>query len=68
MKSLWVLLVLCMNPRLALADAPAPVLVESLRWSSPTSAPSLQVAWVLGAEDSPRPYLLAVFNRGFEPV
>lgn len=44
----------------AAGDAPAPILPESLRWVAPPNVPGLQVAWVLGAEQAPGPYLLRV--------
>jgi len=44
----------------AAGDAPAPILPESLRWIAPPNVPGLQVAWVLGAEQAPGPYLLRV--------
>lgn len=45
---------------IAQATAPAPVLPDTLHWYSPAGNPSLQAAWVLGAEQARGPYLLRV--------
>lgn len=56
---------LCMAAGLAAfagaeAPAPAPVLPESLNWLTPPGNPSLQAAWVVGAEAEPALYALRV--------
>src|SRR5262249_56254200 len=38
----------------------APVLPDSIRWVSPPNLSGVQAAWVLGAEQKPRPYILRV--------
>lgn len=60
MQRFLIVLVVGMFSDFAMAQSPAPVLAESLRWSSPPSAPGLQAAWVLGAEGDPKPYVLRV--------
>lgn len=44
---------------LAQTDAPQPILIESLHWTSPP-IPGLQVAWVLGSEQHTGLYVLRV--------
>lgn len=49
----------------ATADAPAPtapqvIVPDALRWYAPFGNDSVQVAWVLGTEAAPGPYLLRV--------
>ena len=44
----------------AQSNAPIPVLPDSLRWVSPPNVSGLQAAWVLGAEQTPGPYLIRV--------
>ena len=44
----------------AQSNAPAPILPDSIRWVSPPSVSGLQMAWVLGAEQKPGPYILRV--------
>jgi quercetin dioxygenase-like cupin family protein len=41
-------------------NAAAPILPDSIRWVSPPNLSGLQVAWVLGAEHKPGPYILRV--------
>ena len=40
--------------------APAPVLPETLRWTSPPGNPALQAAWMLGSEGGTGAYVLRV--------
>ena len=42
------------------SSAPVPILADSIRWVSPANIPGLRVAWVLGAEQKPGPYILRV--------
>lgn len=46
----------------AAADAPRPqpVLPEKMTWVSQPNNPDLQLAWILGAEKKPGPYVLRV--------
>jgi len=44
----------------ARSDAPAPILPDTLRWTSPPHTPGLEGAWVLGAEEKTGPYILRV--------
>ena len=60
-----IVVALCMVAGLAAfagaeAPAPEPVLPESLRWLSPPGNPSLQAAWVVGAESERALYALRV--------
>ena len=45
---------------MAQAEAPAPILPDSLLWTSPPNLPGLQAAWVLGREQKAGAYLLRV--------
>ena len=45
---------------LAETPLPTPILPDSLHWVSPPQHPTLQSAWVLGAETQPGLYLLRV--------
>ena len=40
--------------------SPAPVLPETLQWSSPPGNPALRAVWVLGTEQGAAPYVLRV--------
>ena len=42
------------------ADAPRPILPESLNWVGVPNAPALQAAWVLGSEQATGAYVLRV--------
>ena len=44
----------------AQGNTPVPILPDSLRWVSPPNVSGLQAVWVLGAEQTPGPYLLRV--------
>ena len=39
---------------------PVPLLPANFRWLSPPGNPALQVAWVIGSEQKPGPYILRV--------
>ena len=49
----------CINS-IAQVETPTPVMPASLLWFSPPNNPSLQGAWVLGAEQNTGPYILRV--------
>ena len=57
-----VLSVTCLlaGPALAQADAPSPILPERMPWLRPPMLAGVEVAWVLGAEQNPGPYILRV--------
>jgi len=42
------------------SDTPTPIRPESFHWTSPPNLPGLQIAWVLGSEQSPGAYILRV--------
>lgn len=44
----------------AAADAPSPILPARLSWVRPPALTGVEVAWVLGTERAPGPYLLRV--------
>ena len=48
------------GPALAQADAPSPILPERMPWLRPPMLAGVEVAWVLGAEQKPGPYILRV--------
>lgn len=50
----------CLVRASAYAGEPAPILAGDLHWFSPPTNPAVQGAWVVGAEDKARPYLLRV--------
>jgi len=57
-----VLSVTCLlaGPAPAQADAPSPILPERMPWLRPPMLAGVEVAWVLGAEQNPGPYILRV--------
>lgn len=60
MAALWLAGSLLATVAVAQNNAPVPLLPDRLRWVSPPTLSGVQVAWVLGAESTPGPYLLCV--------
>ncbi|MFM9942980.1 MAG: cupin domain-containing protein [Hyphomicrobiaceae bacterium] len=58
--TLFAVLVGCAGIAQAQTAAPAPIMPDAIKWTSPPTLPGVQTAWVLGAGDKPGAYTLRV--------